>query len=81
MEKEEIIVDSPVEVSGIKIIPVVQVTTHCFSKKKRVSSFCSKKPLFVVIVQKSDINAFNMDGSQVEIDELIDAVPGLTKMI
>jgi uncharacterized spore protein YtfJ len=81
MEKEKIIVDTPVEVCGLTVIPVVQVTTHCFSKKKRVSSFCSKKPLFVVIVQKSDINAFNMDGSQVEIDELIDAVPGLTKMM
>jgi uncharacterized spore protein YtfJ len=81
MEEKKIIADSPVEVSGIKIIPVVQVTTHCFSKKKRVSSFCSKKPLFVVIVQKSDINAFNMDGSQVEIEKLIEAMPELEEVI
>jgi uncharacterized spore protein YtfJ len=81
MEKEKIIVDTPVEVCGLTVIPVVQVTTHCFSKKKRISSFCSKKPLFVVIVKKSEIKAFYMSGSQVEIDELIDAVPELKGMI
>jgi uncharacterized spore protein YtfJ len=81
MEKEEIIVDTPVEFSGLRIIPVVQVTTHCYSKKKRVSAFCLKKPLFVVIVRESDIKAFDMDGSSVELDKLIDAVPGLKERL
>ncbi len=81
MEKEEIIVDTPVEYSGFTVIPVVQVNTHCFSKKKRVSAYCTKNPLFVVIVKENDIKAFDMDGSPVVIDELIDAVPGLREMI
>jgi uncharacterized spore protein YtfJ len=81
MEKEEIIVDTQVEFNGLRIIPVVQVTTHCFSKKKRVSAFCSKKPLFVIIIRESCIKAFDMDGSIVEIDELIEAVPGLRAVI
>jgi uncharacterized spore protein YtfJ len=81
MEKEEIVVDTPVEVCGLTVIPVVQVTTHCFSKKKRGSSFYSKKPLFVVILKESDIKAFDMDGSLVEIDKLIDAAPGLKVLL
>ncbi|MDD4924392.1 MAG: hypothetical protein PHF74_06115 [Dehalococcoidales bacterium] len=81
MEKEEIIIDTPVKVCGMTVIPVVQVSTSCFSKKKRLSSFCTKKPLYVVIVKESEIKAFDMDGSQVEIDGLIEAVPGLKKVI
>ncbi len=81
MEKEEIVVDTPVEVCGLTVILVVQVTTHCFSKKKRISSFCSKKPLYVVIVKESDIKAFDMNGSQVELDKLIDAVSELKAML
>lgn len=81
MEKKEIIVDTPVEYSGFTVIPVVQVNTRCFSKKKRLSAFCAKKPLFVVIVTESGIKTFDMDGSLVEIDKLIDAVPGLGEII
>ncbi len=81
MEKEEIIVDTPVEIEGLKIIPVVQVSTYCFSKKKRISSFCTKKPVYVVIVKESEIIAFDMDGSQVGLEKLIDAVPELKEYI
>ena len=81
MEKEEIIVDNPVEYSGLTVIPVVQVNTHCFSKKKRVSAYCTKKPLFVVIVKESEIKAFDMDGSCIEINELIEVVPGLKEKL
>lgn len=81
MEKEEIIADKPVEVSGLTVIPVVQVIAHCYSKKKMISAYCTKKPLFVVIVKASDIKAFDMTGAQIEIDELVDKVPGLREMI
>jgi hypothetical protein len=81
MEKEEIIVDTPVEIVGMKIIPVVQVNTYCFSKKRNVSAYCSKKPLIVVIVTESGTKAFYMDGSQVELDKLIEAVPELEGVI
>ena len=81
MEKEEIIVDTPIETAGLKIIPVVQVNTYCFSKKKNISAYCSKKPLIVVIVTSSGTKAFDMDGSQVELDKLIDAVPELREVI
>jgi uncharacterized spore protein YtfJ len=81
MEKEEIIVDTPIEIAGMKIIPVVQVNTYCFSKKRNVSAYCSKKPLFVVIVSDSGAKAFYMDGSQVELEKLIDAMPELKEFI
>jgi uncharacterized spore protein YtfJ len=81
MEKEEIIVDTPIEIAGMKIIPVIQVNTYCFSKKRNVSAYCSKKPLIVVIVNDSGTKAFDMDGSQVELDELIEAVPELRDLI
>ncbi len=81
MEKEEIIVDAPIEFEGMKIIPVVQVNTHCYSKKRSVSAYCSKKPLIVVIVTDSGTKAFDMDGSQVEVDKLIDALPEVRGVI
>ena len=81
MEKKEIIVDTPIETAGIKIIPIVQVIIHCYSKKRNVSAYCSKKPLIVVIVTESGTKAFDMDGSQVELDKLIEALPGLREVI
>jgi uncharacterized spore protein YtfJ len=81
MEKEEIIVDTPIEIAGMKIIPVAQVNTYCFSKRKNVSAYCSKKPLVVVIVTESGTKAFDMDGSQVKLDKLINAVPELNSLI
>jgi uncharacterized spore protein YtfJ len=81
MEKEEIIVDTPIEIAGMKIIPVVQVNTYCYSKKRNISAFCSKKPLVVVVVSDFGTKAFDMEGSQVELDKLIDAVPELKERI
>ena len=81
MEKEEIIVDTPIEAAGLKIIPVVQVNTHCYSKNKSISAYCSKKPLIVVIVTESGTKAFDMDGSQVELEILIDAMPELKEFL
>jgi uncharacterized spore protein YtfJ len=81
MEKEEIIVDKPIEIAGMKIIPVVQVNTYRFSKKRKGSAYCSKKPLIVVIVSESGAKAFDMYGSQVELDKLIDVLPELKGMI
>jgi uncharacterized spore protein YtfJ len=81
MEKEEIVVDTPVEVCGLTVILVVQVTSYYTSGKNRLASYCTKNPLFIVIVQESDIKAFDMDGSLVEIDKLIDAAPGLKVLL
>jgi uncharacterized spore protein YtfJ len=81
MEKKEIVVDTPIEIAGMKIIPVVQVNTHCYSKKRSVSAYCSKKPLIVVVVTDSGVKAFDMDGSQVELEKLIEAVPELKSLI
>jgi uncharacterized spore protein YtfJ len=81
MEKERIIVDTPFKVCGITVIPVAQVNINCFSRKKIISSFCSKKPLFVVIVQESGVRAFDMNGEQFEIEELINKVPELREML
>jgi uncharacterized spore protein YtfJ len=81
MEKERIIADTPVKVCGMTLIPIVQVNIHCFSKKKMISSFGSKKPLFIVVVQESGIRAFDMDGEHVEVEELMDKVPGLREMV
>ncbi len=81
MEKKEIIVDKPVEIAGMTIIPVVCVTTNCFSKKNGIASYCEKKPLFVVIVTASYKKAFNINGAEVPLEELIEAVPDLKGMI
>ncbi len=81
MEKEEIIIDNTIEIEGLKIIPVIQVNSYLFSKRKRISAFCSKKPLFVVIVKKFEIKAFDMNGTLIEIEELVKVVPELKEVI
>ena len=45
MEKEEIIVVTPIEIAGLKIIPVVQVNTSLLFKKQKYIRLLLKETL------------------------------------
>jgi hypothetical protein len=81
MEEEKIIADIPVSIGEIKLIPIVEVLTHRWIKKGRAAYSVVKEPLAVVIVSQSEKKAFDMNGQEINIDELINAVSELKELL
>ncbi len=81
MEEEKIIADSPVSIGEIKLIPIVNILTHCWIKKGRAAYSVVKKPLAVVIVSQTEKKAFDMNGQVLSVDELAEDITGLKELL
>ena len=75
MEKKEIVVENPVAVGGLTIIPVVQVLRSFWQTEKGTSFFGIKRPVAVVVISPSARKAFRMTGEEVSVDQLVEEFP------
>jgi hypothetical protein len=81
MEKEEIIIENPVTVAGITLVPVTGVSLNHWCGKRGVLYFSVKEPLGVVVVSPSAKRAFRITGEEVLLDQLIIEAPGLKEVL
>jgi uncharacterized spore protein YtfJ len=81
MEKKELIVDSPVAVAGLTLIPVAQVLLNYWHVSGGASFFGLKQPVAVILVSASAKRAFRITGEEVSIDQLIQEAPGIKEML
>ena len=77
MEEQEAIIEDPVTVAGITIIPIAKVSLHRWHGNRRLSVWGDKQPVGVVVVSPSARRAFRMTGDEISPDELIRTVPGI----
>ncbi len=78
MEKKQIALGSPVNISGVTIIPITQTQIFSWPNIIGANFFCLKKPLYVLVsTAKSTMKAFNMDGTETTLDAIRETYPEL----
>ena len=81
MGKNEVVIENPVTVAGITLVPVAGVSLNQWGGKRGVSYFSVKEPLGVVVVSPSAKRAFRITGEEILLDQLITEVPGLKEVL
>jgi hypothetical protein len=81
MGKNKVVIEDPVTVAGITLIPLAGVSLNHWRGQRGVSYFSVKEPLGVVVVSPSTKRAFWITGEEVSLDQLITEVPGLKEVL
>ena len=81
MGKNEVVIENPVTVAGITLVPVTGVSLNHWCGKRGVSYFSVKEPLGVVVVSPSAKRAFRITGEEILLDQFITEVPGLKEVL
>ena len=77
MEKKEVIIENPVIVGGVTLIPVAQVSLSYEHSNSGISVTCVNQPIAVVVLSMSARKAFRITGEEVSIDQLIQEIPDI----
>jgi len=81
MEKEEVIIENPVAVAGITLVPVTKLSLNYWHGKHNLSCFGVKQPVGVVVVSPSTKRAFRITGEEISLDQLIIEAPGIKEVL
>ena len=81
MEAKEVIIEKPVAVAGVTVIPIVKVTLNRRHGNRSISYFGNKQPIGVVVISPSAKRAFRTTGEEVPLDELIQEAPGIKELL
>ena len=79
--KKEVVVDNPVAVAGVTLIPVTRVSLNCQGGSFGISFFGAKRPVSVVIASPSAKRAFRITGEEISLDQLIEEVPSIREVV
>ena len=71
----------PLTVDSFTIIPVEETTLYSGSVSDSKLFYASKKPKALVILSDQTPKAYNMDFSEIPIDDLLNKAEGLKKLI
>jgi len=81
MEKQEVIVDSPVTAGGVTVIPVVEVSLSHWRIKGGISFYGAKRPVSLVVISPAGKRAFRITGEEVALNQLVQEVPGIKEVL
>ena len=77
MEKKEVVIDNPVTVDGITIIPVVHVFMNYWLDNGGVIVYGVKQPDAVIVVSLAGEKAFKITGEELSLEQLVEDVTGI----
>ena len=80
-EGKKVIVDNPVSVAGVTLIPVANVSLHCYRVGGGILCSGLKQPASVVVAYQSTKRAFRVTGEEVSLDQLTQEVPRLKEVL
>ena len=80
MEKK-ITISSPVAIAGVTLILVIKVSVNCQGAGSNIFFSGVKQPVNVVVAAPSTEKAFNIDGDEIPIGQLLQEVPNLAGML
>ena len=81
MEEKEVIVENPVTIAGVTVIPVAEMSLNRWHGSRGFSFFGIKQPAGVVVVSPSVRKAFRTTGEEVSLDEFIKEVPDVKEVL
>ena len=77
MEKEEIVVGSPVVVAGVTLIPIARVSLNYWHVKETLAFFGTKRPVSIIVASALATRAFRISGEEVSLEQLMQEIPGI----
>ena len=81
MEKKEIVIENPVVIRGVTLVPIVKVLMNSGHGKGGTSVFAVKQPVAVIVVFPSVKRAFRVTGEEVSIGQLVEEVPAIEEVL
>ena len=81
MEKEKIIIEAPFAAAGVTIVPIAKTSLNCWQRKGRLAFFATKQPVSLVVVSPQARRAFQIDGEEISLDQLMKEVPGMKEIL
>ena len=81
MEKQEVGVGNAVEVAGVTLIPLVEVSLSYRHANGGISSFGVKQAVAVVVVHQTAKRAFRITGEEVPLGQLMQEFPSTKEIL
>jgi hypothetical protein len=81
MEKNKVMVENPVTVDGVTLVPITRVLSHHWCRKHSFSYFDIKQPVGVVVISPSGKKAFRITGEEISLGQLITEFPGIKEVV
>ena len=81
MEKKEVVIENPVTIAGVTLIPIVMISQNYWQGNGGISFMGFKQPVSVIVVSPSAKRAFKITGEEVPLDQLIQEVPGVKEIL
>jgi|WetSurMetagenome_2_1015567.scaffolds.fasta_scaffold65068_2 hypothetical protein len=78
MEKKQVTIEGPINVSGLRITSVAEITTYGWQNEERLSFMGLKKPLYILISDgKSALKVFTATGQESSLGQILLDYPEL----
>ena len=81
MEKKAVMIDSPVVVAGLTLMPVVEVSLNCWQRNSDSLFFGVKQPIVIIVSSSSMRRAFRITGEEISLDQLVQEVPAVEETL
>lgn len=81
MEKKEVVIDNPVVIAGVTLLPLARVSMNYWHSNGGISFFGSKQPVSLVVVTPSGKRAFRITGEEISLEQLVRDFPGLKEKL
>ena len=81
MEKNEVVIENPMVVSGITLVPVTELSLNYWRGKHSLLCFGIKQPVGMVVVSPSAKRVFRITGEEISLDQLTSEVPAIKEVV
>jgi len=81
MEKKQRVIDNPITVDGITIIPIVHILLNSYIHSDGAFMFGRKQPDAIIVVSPAGKRAFRITGEEVPLDQIVDDIPELETLL
>jgi uncharacterized spore protein YtfJ len=81
MKKKRVIIGSPIAIAGITLILVTKLSFSCQPNGSSIFFFGLKEPVSLVVSSPSTKKAFEINGREIPLNQLIQEIPHLASML
>jgi len=81
MKTERVIIGDPVAIAGTTVVPVVKLSFNCQPSCGGIFFSGVKKPVSIVVTSPSTKKAFDINGKEISLDQLIQEAPSLAEVL
>ena len=81
MERKKSIIGTSVEINGITVIPLMNISVWCTQLNGSLSLYGSVRPSLVILISKEEIKAFTINSEDVNMVQLMQENPELEVLL